>query len=396
MFKTVIASFDMSLSDRTVAALDGIASVLRTDPDTVSLRDAVARAKPDLVLIDTDSSYGIGGDLSDVVQHIRDADSEHVVIALGDEGDAAAVLAAIRSGVKDFLSRASGSDGLRAQVVSHLGRTPRREKAEAGNLLAIISGQPNDGESMYAINYAVLRAQHGNDVLLVDFNLPSSEAGAALDMDMNYTVRDAVHDLSRLDRTLLSAALGKHAGSGLHVLPLALTGEGVNDLTPSAIMSLLLVLRGLFAEIVLNVGSIRHSGLLAELAQSATSLHFVTTQKFTSLKACKELLSQVAPGSSTRERITLVIDDYNPDITLSEQQIATTMELKRSARIPTSRAALVNSLNRGRPLVMDEPRSAYTRALQKLANISAKRPPAAAQAPRGFARAFTRLVPHAT
>jgi len=53
MFKVIAASFDVELSDRVATALDGLASVLRSDPDPHTLREAVERTRPDLLLMDT-------------------------------------------------------------------------------------------------------------------------------------------------------------------------------------------------------------------------------------------------------------------------------------------------------------------------------------------------------
>ena len=41
------------------------------------------------------------------------------------------------------------------------------------------------------MNYSVLRAKMAEHVLLVDFHLPASIAGAALDIDLNYTIHEA-------------------------------------------------------------------------------------------------------------------------------------------------------------------------------------------------------------
>ena len=90
---------------------------------------------------------------------------------------------------------------------------------------------------------AVMRAKANDNVLLVDFHLPATIAGAALDIDLNYTIHEAVGDLPRLDRTLLSSALGRHRASGLYVLPLAAVSDNVVDLTGASILSLLNTLR---------------------------------------------------------------------------------------------------------------------------------------------------------
>jgi pilus assembly protein CpaE len=397
MFKCAIATFDNALSNRLLAVLDGIADLVRIDPDLPSLLDAVTAIKPDLVLIDIDSATGMPADLAKTVIALHDIDPDHAVIAIGDETMAHAVLMAIRAGARDFVSRDSSVEQLLSSVAGHLGRAPRRDKTEAGTLTGVIGGESAAGGSSFAINYAVTRAIQKHDVLLIDCNLPSTEAGAALDLDFAYTIRDALQDLSRLDRTLLTSTLSRHAPSGLSVLPLALAGEDIGDLTPSAILSLLRVMRGLFGETVINIGGIRHAGLLKELLQTASRLYLILNQKFTTLKSCKELLTQLSPPAETLQRLTLIVDDYHDEITLTEQQIAAAMGLTQSARLPAARASLVNALNRGKPLVLAEPRHPYARAVGKLAGAPKKPAPAPVAAERRkVGRFIGRLVPGAS
>jgi pilus assembly protein CpaE len=324
---------------------------------------------------------------------LHDVDPDHAVIAIGDETMAQSVLMAIRAGARDFVSRDSSVEQLLSSVAGHLGRAPRRDKVETGNLTGVIGGESAAGGSSFAINYAITRAMQKQDVLLIDCNLPATEAGAALDLDFSYTIRDALQDLTRLDRTLLTSTLSRHGPSGVHVLPLALAGEDIGDLTPSAIVSMLRVLRGLFGETIINIGGIRHAGLLSELLSSASRLYLVLNQKFTTLKSCKELLTQLAPSPETMQRITLIVDDYHDEITLTEQQIAAAMGLTQSARLPAARAALVNALNRGKPLVMAEPRHPYARAVGKIAGGTPKQARAIiVPEPRKSSRFIGRLV----
>src|ERR1700709_2575478 len=118
MFKCVIATFDTILSDRLTSALDGLASVVRADPELVLLRDAVSHARPDLVLIDIDMT-GIPMDLAAIVLALRKVDPDHLVIAIGDEGAAQSVLMAIRAGTRDFIDRDGTVEQLRGSVASY-------------------------------------------------------------------------------------------------------------------------------------------------------------------------------------------------------------------------------------------------------------------------------------
>jgi pilus assembly protein CpaE len=146
--------------------------------------------------------------------------------------------------------------------------------------------------------------------------------------------------------------------------------------------------------VILNVGGIRHPGLLTEFTRAAARIYLVAPQKFTAVKACRDLLVQISPNPQVLDRITLVVEDHMPGITLSEEQMREALGLRRSVRLPAARVELLNALNTGRPLVLDQPRAAYSRALQRLATGDAV--PAAVPAARPAARGaglFRRLRP---
>jgi pilus assembly protein CpaE len=368
MFKLIAATLDTNLSDRLIHAMDGLASFGRHDPDIYILRDAVAREKPDVVLIDTGPAAGTP-QVVRLIEAVRAIEGSHVIMAIGDDTVAQSVLLAIRAGARDFISYDSGLDQLRAAISRHFGQTTRRGKQDGGELIGIFGGN-----SFFSTNYAVARAAQGEDVVFVDCNLPSTEMGAALDIGLHYTVRNAINDLSRLDRTLLSSTLARHEPSGLHVLPLSLGGEDIGDLTPSAILSMLAALRVVFGTTIINVGGIRHAGIMAELFESATTSFFVINQKFTALRTCKEILQRLSLNTDAMDRITLVVDDYHDEITLGEEQIATAIGLRHSMRLPAAHAALVNALNRGKPLVLHERRHPYSRAIAKLVGATKATP----------------------
>jgi pilus assembly protein CpaE len=392
MFRITVATSDTNLAAGLIASLEGIAAVIRSAPDTAPLLELCGKTKLDLILLDADPVDGFGTGLADVMRAVAGTDPDAPVIVLGDEGDARSVLRAIRAGAADVIDRNAQGEALSGQLGRHLTGAPRGDAAGGGALTLVLSGQPG-GEGLFAVNLAVLRAKAAGGALLIDGALPSSEAGAALNVPLNYTIRDAVQDLPRLDRTLLSSALGHHAASGLHVLPLAVAGEEVHDIATDSIVSMQLVLRALFGEVILNAGGIRHPGLLTEFVRAAGRIYLVAPQKFTAVKACRDLLMQIGPSAQVLDRITLVVEDHMPGITLTDEQMREALGLRRSVRLPAARVELINALNTGRPLVLEQPRSPYARALEKLAGEGAAAPAKpdrpALRGPRLFGRLRT-------
>jgi pilus assembly protein CpaE len=370
MFKILSATQDVSLTERLISATDGLASVVRTDANLQAIQDSLLSVRPDMILIDIDNTPVAVTRACEAIRVLTAADAVRPVIAIGDDHAASIVLQSIRSGARDFIGRDSGTETLHNQIAAQLNRLTRETGPTAGRIVVITSGQPNEGESLFAVNYAVLRQHMIGGGLLVDFHLPATEAGPALDIDLNYTIRDAIHDLPRLDRTLLSSALGRHAESGLLVLPLSLGADNVIDITGAAILSLIMTLRSMFTEITINLGGLRHSGLVAELLGTASEFYLVASQRFTSVKACRELLARLSLDPAACGRCTLIVTDYDDEIRLTHSQMASTLGVLRAVRLPDVRAAQANALNRGVPLVLDHPRSAYTKIMSGIASVS--------------------------
>lgn len=380
MFRILHFSSDIALTDRLITALDGHATVVRVEPVAERLAEVAGTVRPDLAVVD------IGRDGTGVetgfalLQAAQDAEVTWPIVAVGGDGDSAMVLAAVRAGARDVLGRDSDTELLRGHIMRVLERTARSAAQPSGRLVAITAGQPNDGEGMFALNYAVAEAMRGGEVLLVDCHLPGNLAGPALDLGLNYTLRDAVHDLPRLDRTLLAGVLARHRASRLWVLPLSLGGREAADVTGDDILALCGVLRRLFDGVVINLAGLRHDALLHGLLAQAQQVYLVASQSFASAKACRELLAPLALAPDVAARISLVVPEYDPAIGLTDVQLRTTLGLGRSLRLPRARAALLNAANQGTPLVTAEPRHPYARAVAGL--VAAPRPAARLAMPR--------------
>jgi pilus assembly protein CpaE len=371
MFRVLHLSHDTAMTERLVVALDAGASVVRMDPVAETLREMAASVRPDLVVVDFGASQPEFDAAMLIVRALHEADPTRPQVALGDESSSSMVLAAVRAGVRDFIDHAAPVEVLRRQIGAQLDRLSRAAARPAGRLVVIKAGQPNDGEGLFATNYAVLEAQRGEEVLLVDCHLPSTIAGPALDLGLNYVVRDAVHDLARLDRTLLGTVLTRHRASGLFVLPLALGAQESTEVTATAILAVVRLLRGMFSCVVVNLAGLQNVELLGGLMADAQQFYLVASQRLTSVKTCRDMLTRLAaPEAETR--ITLVVSEHDPAITLTDVQIRTVLGVSRSVRLPRTGAALVNAANKGVPFVTEYPRAPYTRVLQGLAGTPAR------------------------
>jgi len=353
---------DNGLAARLEEVLAGAARVLLTHGEA-AVDNGVA-----LLLVDAR-----GAVLDDVLAGVARPVAVPMLV-LGDEGDATFVLDAVRAGARDVVDPSCDDARLRAHLLRHLARRPVDvESGAKGRLHLILGGLPGT-TAQFALNYALLRAMAAGEALLMDCTAPWSLAGTALDLRVHYTMGDAVHDLDRMDRALLGAALAIHQPSGLRLLPLATpTAEGAHAPSATAIAALVRRALPLFGELIFDAGDVRHAPLLRELLAIADVVYLVVNQTIASVQGARLLIDTIETQGAA-EHIGLVVDDYQPAIMLDAERIAQTLGLPRTVIVPAAPAALANALNEGRPLVLQAPASPYAQAVGIAAGLDAPRP----------------------
>lgn len=366
----LFTTFDGNLVNRLSAVLDNDVIVNRADPDAFSLRDAVQWITPDVLLFDADTACEAGDDFLAAIRALAEGGAHCHVVAIGDEHNSIVVLAAMRAGARDFLDRSIKDHELRAKfaiIREHAReRAARRKDADLGRLTLVAGGRAGDGSELFAVNHACLRAAAGGDVLLIDLAPGASEAATALDLTINYCFANVLNDMARLDRTLLFAALAQHEESGLYVLPLAAGNGDRQEVAPHDLLPVITTLRGMFSEIILHASALRANVLFGDFLREANLFYLLATQRLTSVRACLDMLSRHDPAAQLRGHITLVVDEYQREISLSHQQIMRALGLRHAVRIPYARPALIDALNKGVPLVIEDAGSPYTRAMREL------------------------------
>jgi Flp pilus assembly CpaE family ATPase len=375
--RIILASDNAALQERFAAGLGDMAALAVVSPAAGELLAAVVEARPTLIVVELSAHTT----LHPLVALVRRADPAIRIVAVGDATSVEAVLGAVRSGAADFLDRSATPEVIRNLVARHLRAAAEEARlvpvaAEAKGAAAVatssfeivLAPQTGGGENLFAINLAAMKAKAGAEMLLIDCALPGTEADAALDIPISYTVDNALKDLGRFDRTLAVSTLARHAESGLMVLPLATAGSpDIEAVGREALSRLLGVIRPMFRDVLLNVGGVRSPELLLEIMRAATRIYVVCPQKFTAVAEAQRLLERVGPEVEVFQRMVLLVDEHQPAITLTEEQMRNTLGIAQSVRLPPARAELINGLNIGRPLALDQPKHPYVQALARLA-----------------------------
>lgn len=371
MRKIVVLAHDEDLSDRVARAMERAATCVHVDPAAGNAPAMIRHLDPDMLVVEAGTLYpGAGTGLFERIAALREHYPDKPIVGIGDELAAQTVLLVMRAGANDFVERDSSIDELRAQLSAHFKtRSQPRAANTDSRLTVVMAGRPDENETHLAVNVAVQLAQQASgkdEVVLVDLGLPGSEAAVGLDLKPTYTFHEALDDVLRLDKTLVTSALARHEPSGLLLLPLATGAEDVSDVSPADILSILFMLRAMFPEVVVNVGYLRHSGLIGQVLGAASTVLMVTTQHFASVKALSDLIQTRDLTAMIDQRVHLLVAEYDEKIAITAEKIGEALAIDVVHPLPRARTELVNAFNSGKPLSLARPDSPYVRAVRTL------------------------------
>lgn len=377
MPRLLLVTGDPLLERRFAVALEGLCLVAACACDPAAVRRAAIDGTS-LIAIDGDPILGAGLALADTIACAAGILPGAPLLVIGDDDDASSVLKAVRAGATDVIARSEDSMGLRDHCARHLSTLALT--AAQGGFELVLDSLPGTAAA-FATDLAVTKARAGGGGLLIDCTLPQSLAGILLDIDLGYTAANALQDMERMDRLLVDSVLARHEPSMLRVLPLAASShDAVDAISPDAILALAVRLGGFFPGAVVNAGSIRHAGLLRGLAAQAEAIRLVAPQTIAAIHVAKALIERLDPDEACRERLMLVVEDHDPTILLSPEQIAQALGIKRVKALAGGHAARANALNAGCPLVLDQPLSARARCVAEIAGTPRSGAPGASLA----------------
>jgi len=365
MNRVLLISGDKELATRVKRALDADATVMLADPAADNVGEIAEQFRPEGVLVDADVSMG-ARTAFERLSTLRGWFADIPMIVIGNEAGAQLILTAMRAGAQDFIDRDARDDDFRNAVRHHIAES-RFRTASLSRLVMALSATQADGDDDFALNMAVTiaAARPNEGVLLVDLGLPASNAAIALGLEMNFRVKDAVKEMSRLDRALLDSALARCPRSGLYVLPLALHGaESDWAMDIHDLRALLEICQSLYDVVIVSCGPFSRQEEILSLPEEGAPFFLPCTQRFTSIKAAAEMLRFVRNLRGGRDEPVLMIHEFAPGMAPDPVSIRNAVGAARALVLPADWRELAESVNRGEPLAL-VPSSHYAREMSR-------------------------------
>jgi len=283
--------------------------------------------------------------------------------------------AAMRAGIRDVVDMTQGTEELRDAVeraivwatnLRSVGATSRSEGMPAvrGRIVSVFSSKGGAGKTFLTTNLAAAIADTtGQDTAVIDLDVDMGDVFTYFGREPTASVQDLMElgegsDHARIRDVGLQ--LGDHLwGYGAPTDPAAEAPAG------EAIGKFLRAIRNDFAYVVVDA-SVDYSDSALVCFDLSDTVCLVTSLDVVGVKHLSKALDTLLSIGLPRDRFRVVLNRADSKVGLDASDVERVMKINVDAMIPSSRL-VPTSLNKGRPVVLDEPSSEVATAVRHLA-----------------------------
>ena len=238
--------------------------------------------------------------------------------------------------------------------------TEQPERAAARTVL-VFSGKGGVGKSVVATNLATALALRGATVALVDLNLQYGDVGVLLHLEAHPITIDALAQHGDdVDQGALDDALATSA-EGVRVLLAPTSPESSDLVTASTLEAILNHLSRTFDYVVVDSPPHLEERIVGVM-EVADQILLVSSFGITSVKDTKVTLRLLQSLGIEPNRVALVVNQTRPRISFQAEEIERALRFPILSNLPYE-ARMEESVDSGRPMVVNEPRSGFSRQL---------------------------------
>lgn len=363
--------------DSDKASRDSIAALLIPFGDMVKTMGSVDDFNEGVRIIQSTNPMVVILDIKELakgveeIRHLLSRFPRLSVFVTAQEKNPDWILGVMKAGAVAYLLKPLDSADL-SEELHKVGRlwvqpSPAAKAEKAAKIISIYNPLGGMGTTTIAVNLAASLAGENEKVALVDLNLFSGDISSFLDVNPSYTLSSVTSNIARLDASFLMTTMTRHS-SGVYVLAEPLEVEETFDITPEQVKRVLSILKAAFTYIVIDTGG-HLAGCNMAAFESSDFVLFNTVLGLPSLKNAKRYLSAMSKKGLRKDKVKLVVNRYIHKADIRVEDAEKVLDFKVFQTIPNEYADVVDSINKGIPLVTLTPRSAVSRAIKNLADM---------------------------
>ena len=363
---TLLWDNDPGSTERYQFAVGG--NLTRVD-NAVSVTRALAENPQEvMVVIGPDVDAQAAFDLSELCRVER---PEVGVLLLRRRLDVTVLGAALRAGMREVL----GADDLtglaeavrRSREVSAkvAGHSSDNSVNKDGKVVTVFSAKGGVGKTTFSTNIGAYLASTGASVLVVDLDLAFGDVGISLQLLPNNSIADLVSMAGHLDAQGLESIVVHH-DSGLDAACAPAEPSDADRIPGSIIGEMLRVAKRSYDFIVVDTPPAFTEHVLAAF-DASDILILIATLDIPAVKNLRLTLDTLDLLGNSHDSRTVVLNRSDAKVGLRAEDVVAAIKTDIAVMVPSS-PAVPASVNRGVPLVLDEPKHPVSVAIRHLAD----------------------------
>jgi pilus assembly protein CpaE len=336
--------------------------------------DVINQSNPDVAIISLDADQAKALQL---IQALAQEAPDLPLLALSGRGDGQAILQALRSGAREFLTAPVVLEEL-LTALQRLSRSrPNNGDSHQGSanavkvesqVIAVLGSRGGVGCTSLAVNLGASLAQDPeHQAALVDLDLALGDADVALDLVGDHTLADVALNIDRLDMTFLRRSLAKHA-SGLSLLPHPIQVEDAALIREEHLQRVIGLLRASYTHLVLDLSK-SFSPCDVTALRMADVILLVAQLELSSLRNVVRILLSLGADETLGTKVQVVLNRVGSEGEISLKKAEETIGKPIYWQVPDDPRSVIESRNQGIPLLTFAPKSKVQVSIAGLAAV---------------------------
>ncbi len=348
--------------------------VVRTAERGAAAQEQIARARPDLLVMDVVLS-DIDG-LEFLRRLRRDPSLRDLrVIVLSLKASPDDMIAGLAAGADDYIAKRPGANVDLTSKVRVLLSFPRSGgptlRGTGGEVFAFCSAKGGTGTTSVCINtaYALTQLEPDAKVLVVDLVLPIGTMGAAVGYETDRTISQLTQEVQgRIERGLVEKYVSPPTRWGFHVLLAAQNPQEASHLEAGQIVPLFNTLRSMYDYVFADFGRAL-SRVSLPVMQTAQRIILILGSDVNNVKLSKALLDYFQGIGISRNRLLLISNRTVGRVRISKEEIEQQLGLALAGTIPFESEHMSLAINAGVPFAAKFPEQAASVAFTDVARL---------------------------
>jgi len=376
-----------------------VARALGSDPESIEWIPTVAAAEgamangakaPNVVVLSPTIKEP---DAFGLAEYLGKSSPTTAILLVRDRALNGALPGAMRAGIRDVVDLSKGSDDLRealdraltwSENLRSVGRDVSPElDVRQGKLYSVFSSKGGTGKTFLVSNLAAAIAEETKaDTAVVDFDVDLGDVFAYFGREPAHALEDIVAIGDATDREAI-LEVGTKLGAHLYAFG-AVHDPASGEIGGEAAGKVLRALRRTF-DYVLVDATADYSDAALSAFDLSEQIFLIAGLDVVGIRHLSLALQTLLSLGFPRDRFRVVLNRSDSKVGLTPADVERVMKVSVDALIPSSRLVPI-SLNRGVPVVADDPRSEVSKSLRDLAKRMVVLPAAEPSRRRLFGR----------